>query len=593
MPTEITLDSDQRRAVRASARAVVVVAGAGTGKTEVVARRVERLLQSSPDEAFRVLALSYTVKAADELKARFHERLGDLHRRVDTDTIHGFALSLLRKFGTRIGLPTEPEILTRDEDRAEVLMSWLEEGRHPDPLTSFDELFARLDLARARCEPAPYLEEWREALDGAGALDFPSMLDRACELLEGSWAQRHLQRLYDHVIVDEAQNLTPAQYELIRRVIGEPGSDHLNVVIVGDERQSIVTFAGADPELISRFAKEYDAERIELHRNYRSAERIIQVGRSIAEALEQPTPPFGAEYAALGTIELAEAEDEPAEGRLVADWVSSLLEGGLDEAAVAPGESVRIQPEEIACLSRSGAALRYTREALNERSIENASASTEDDWVRSVAARLLVEIAAFHSAPDHRSTQRRMESILGNSESTWDDPQSVLVDSGRPELAQFFGSQDPMDLLEVANGIDIDDPDWSDDLQQLNDAMQLFVDRTDVADRTFGNFRQHIARCQRGDSLDPGVRLLTVHKAQGQEFRAVAVIACNEGQFPDFRAETEEELTSELRTFYVAVSRPTRMLLLTRALSRSTRFGSRRTASSKFLGYLPRSVLHA
>jgi len=97
-----------------------VVAAAGCGKTETVARRIERVLVGSADDPFRVLALSYTVRAADEMRDRFQLMLGDHSRRVDTETIHEFAWSLLRQYGTRIGLPVEPEVLTRDEDRVEL-----------------------------------------------------------------------------------------------------------------------------------------------------------------------------------------------------------------------------------------------------------------------------------------------------------------------------------------------------------------------------------------------------------------------------------------------------------------------------------------
>ena len=108
----VALSDDQLRAVQSDSSAVVVVAGAGSGKTEVLAHRVERLLMASQDEGYRILAVSYTVKAADELRDRLAARLGDAHRRVDADTIHGFAHGLLRQHGTRIGLPIEPEVIT-------------------------------------------------------------------------------------------------------------------------------------------------------------------------------------------------------------------------------------------------------------------------------------------------------------------------------------------------------------------------------------------------------------------------------------------------------------------------------------------------
>jgi ATP-dependent DNA helicase Rep len=135
----------------------------------------------------------------------------------------------------------------------------------------------------------------------------------------------------------------------------------------------------------------------------------------------------------------------------------------------------------------------------------------------------------------------------------------------------------------------IDDVDWLNDLAQLQAAWRDFADRSGTSGRTFGNFRQHIARLQRGDSLDPGVRLLTVHKSQGREFKAVVVIACNEGQFPDFRAKTSEAVAAELRTFYVATSRASRALLLTRARQRQTRSGPWATEPSRFLELVPLS----
>jgi len=587
MSQEITLDVEQRMAVDSSAPAVVVVAGAGSGKTEVVARRVERILRETPAEAFRILALSYTVRAAEELRSRFRERLGNAHRRVDTDTVHGFALSLIRQFGTRIGLPPEPEILTRDEDRAELLLSWLAESQYPEPGEPISEVLARLDTARARGEPTRLLAEWREALDARGALDFPAMLDKARDLLiESSWVERHVQRLYEHVIIDEAQNLTPAQYEFLRLVVGDPSGSHVSLMIVGDERQSIVTFAGADPRLISRLGRDYGAKRIELLRNYRSAEMIVRLGKTVATALELPSSFGDTDYAARGSVSLKEVADEVAESAAVSAWIRSLLSDGLDMSVLAPGEPPRIRPEDIAVLSRSGATLRLTRESLEEWGIESSFASTEDDWVRSTPGRMVVELSAFKGAPEHRSTQRRLESLLDLERWDWSRPEAAFAESEHSDLVVLLQASSPQELVEFASDIQSDEPDWPDDLVQIRDALDSFLAHTDVAARTFSNFRQHIVRCQRGDGLSSGVRLLTVHKAQGREFRAVAVVGCNDGQFPDFRARGEEERRSELRTFYVAVTRPTRALLLTRARTRRTQYGPRSTEPSPFLKFV-------
>jgi DNA helicase-2/ATP-dependent DNA helicase PcrA len=595
--TDFVLSSDQLRAVFAGAKNIAVVAGAGSGKTEIVARRIERLLRESEEDDeeddFRILAVTYTVKASDELRERLASRLGELHRRVDTDTIHGFALSLLRQHGTRIGLPQEPEILTRDADRVELLDSWLRESARSllnEPLA----VFSKLDLARAKCEDAPFMSDWREAMASNGALDYAAMLDRASELADIPWIRHYLKRLYQHVFVDEAQNLTPAQYELLTRMIGDPSSDHINAVLVGDERQSIIDFAGADRTLISKFTKQYHAERIELHTNYRSARRIIEVGCAVAEELDQPTAlPRGTDFPAKGSVEFRTCSDEQEEGNLIANWISDLLANGLDDDAVAPGETTTVQPEHIAVLARAAASLRNIRHILEAREIPNASASTEEEWVRSSAAKAFIEIVAYRSAPDHVTTRRRLAKLCGSDKISWNtigDALRASRDSNIAMLTSLESCERPSDMVSAVLNLSINDPDWSDDLDQLSDAWSTFIDRTNISEQTFGNFRQHMGRCQRGDSMSPGVRLLTVHKAQGREFKAVAIAACNEGQFPDFRATSNETLAGELRAFYVAVSRPSRSLLLSRSRERNTRYGPRKTDPSSFL-FIARKAL--
>lgn len=603
MPTapEIVLSPEQQRAVDSPDAAILVVASAGSGKTEVVARRVERLLRESDGESFRILALSYTLKAADELETRFRSRLGDLARRVDTNTVHGFAHSLLCQHGTRIGLPVEPEVLTRDEDRAELLARWLADEGHPVP-EDLTAVLRELDLARARLRSAPLLDEWEAALTASGALDYPSMLTRATELLGLASAQRQLARLYKHVIVDEAQNLTPAQYALLVTLVGGSSAGELgpSTMVVGDEKQSIVSFAGADPTLMSRYAEEFTATRVELRQNFRSAEAIVTVGTAVAAELGQAgngSPDTS--YAAPGLIEAHEAPDELSEGRFVAAWAVDLIESGIPEKALADGERSEVRPDEIAVLARSSASLQTCQAELLALGTQVAMASAPEDWLATTGGKVAFEVIALRSANSHRSTHWQLARLLGVDEADVQTPADLTrVLHDHPDarirlLAPLTHSDDPAGYIAALEGlepeVDSDDlwlPAWEADVSQILATWKAFLHRTSHSEQTWGGFRLFVSRQQRGDDLDPGVRLLTIHKAQGREYRAVALVGLNDGQIPDFRAKTADELQSELRAFYVAVSRPSRVLLVTRARSRQTRYGSRNTEPSPYWEYL-------
>ena len=587
--TNFCLTTKQEQAVASRARALTVVSGPGTGKTEVVARRIERILYQSPLEEFRVLALSYTVQVADGLEDRLAGRLGDLHRLVDAHTFYDFALRVVQHHGTLVGLPLVPKILSRDEDRCELLAAWLDRGgyRHPaDPV----ETFRRLDLDRAHGKETRHIEIWRRVLAEAGALDYQAMLERATEVLSLRGASRIYRGIYRHVVVDEAQNLTRSQYRLLTSLIGPPVGTHLPATLVGDERQSIVDFAGADDTLISAFEHRYSAERIELDTNFRSTQRINQITRRVASGLSIPSDTSRAHYEACGELQIAEFDSEADEGIGVASWIERQLDCGLPKEAVLPDEPTSVAPEQIAVLGRSATALIPTRDALDKLGIVHVSASTADAWVTSLPAQTVLGFIRFKNAPDHLSTRRHLARLCGkNPYEEWDDVSELFRQSPDPclaELARIGTVSTPQELVSELHQLDIRDPDWLDDIQQISDSLTSFVDQVPVGLRSFPQFKNHIDRCQRGNPLDPGVRLLTVHKSHGHEFKSVAVVACNEGQFPDFRANTPEDREAERRTFYVAVSKPSRSLLVTRARKRRTRNGTCHTNPSPFLDWV-------
>ena len=430
MSRTLKLSPEQLACVSSQANALVVVAGAGSGKTEVVARRLERLLNEDPAAESKVLAVTYTVKAADELRDRLQSRLGDLHRRASTDTIHGFALTCIRDLGPSMGMAAEPEILSRNEDRAAILEDWLGDAGIAPPQKVLDTL-VDIDLARARIGDAPYLADWREAMASRSALDFPAMLDTVVSMLDDDWVTSYLRRIYTHVIVDEAQNLTAVQYRLLSKLVGVPGSQVIPMTMVGDERQSIIGFAGADRRLIATFEAEYAAERIELKVNYRSAKLIVDLGSVVAGEMSAPSSAkYSEDDLASGNIEIAECSDEESEGEEVASWIAQLLSAGLPPDALAAGEDPSVRPEDTAVLARSAAALRPAAQALSRRGIAVASASGYDDWVATTAARVIVECVAYRSASTHATTRNRLSALLGVSTESWSDLKRSLRDSG-------------------------------------------------------------------------------------------------------------------------------------------------------------------
>ncbi|MET8315485.1 ATP-dependent helicase [Rhodococcus erythropolis] len=601
MPPKTTIDvilsAEQVSVVESNSRAILVVASAGSGKTEVVARRVQRLLEGAQATSGKILALSYTVQAADELRLRLHERAGGLTQFVDTETIHGFAHSLLRQHGTKLGLPIEPELLTRDEDRVELMNQWRgSQGLGPltDPLAAL----RKIDLLRAKLTAHQDVDDWESALESVSALDYPALLSAARRLMDLRSTRRQLERIYSHIIVDEAQNLTPAQYDLISSVIGKPNTDGgPSTMFVGDDKQSIISFAGADPDLLKLFADEYNAVTIRLNSNFRSAQKISNLATRVAKALGNTTSSHST-HAAQGIIEYHDGADERHEARIVADWVENLLTNGIQSQALASSESNSIRPEEIAVLGRSGTALRHIAPELTKREISFSIASGTNDWLESTAGKVALEIISLKSASEHQSTHWQLARLLNSSPNDVSTPSLLKKrllrdnDSTLRMLTPLTDSTTVSEFIDKLKEIPVPEETktqelsaWTADLDQILSCWHEFDQLTDRTALTWGNFRVYCSRQQRGET-GPGVRLLTIHKSQGQEFRAVALVGLNQGQLPDFRAKTPESEEAELRTFYVAVTRSRRVLLLTRPKSRMTRYGSRSSDPSEFLSYL-------
>lgn len=576
----IELSEEQQAARDCQDRFIVVVASAGSGKTEVVAQRVERLLAA--ESGFRVVAVSYTRRAAAELRDRFTQRLEEARRRVETDTLHGFAQGLLLQYGTWIGLPPEPIIVTDDADRVELLQDW-RAATGAIALNDPEGKLAHLDLARAQGQYDELADDWDAALAEAGALDYEAMLARAQDLLDVPAVAASVSRLFKHVIVDEAQNLTSSQYEFLKRLVATAGNGS-HMMLVGDDKQSIVGFAGASPRYLKDFIKTFGATVFRLTQNFRSAARIASLGERIANDLGDPQTPTQ-QYAAPGVIHVIEAPDERSEADGVLAWVSALIADGLPAAALASGEESAVRPEDIAILGRTAASVRQCRAALERAGHQVAAATHPDDWLSSDMARAAWLLATFR--PTSPVSQRRLSRELGVDGSSRESLRDSLTGPSADFLRPFVGPLLPSDFAARVVGLGVGTDEFAArDVTEILAVWERFCDLVPTTDRTWPQFELFVARWQRGDDQTLGVRVHTVHKAQGREFKAVALVGLNDGQFPDFRARTEDDLEAEKRAFYVAVTRASRALLLARPRTIHTRNGQWARPASRFLAFV-------
>ena len=237
MAYDFPLTAEQQTVVLSDSPALVAAASAGTGKTEVLARRVERFVGDPTNGYAQVLVVTYTTRAANEFKSRLRGRIGGSMHRITAETVHAFSQSILSIHGSHIGLPLDFQVITNDADRAELLAGYDSSWRSDD----CPELFRVLDLARAKGRCHPRLKSWRDALDDKGAVDYSEMIAKATEVLRIPAIVRTLRNVYGLVIVDEAQNLTEQQYELITALVGqqpETGQPIVSTTLLGDPNQS-------------------------------------------------------------------------------------------------------------------------------------------------------------------------------------------------------------------------------------------------------------------------------------------------------------------------------------------------------------------
>lgn len=602
-----SLTPDQKRAISAQGREVLVIAPAGSGKTEVLIQRVISILQQSSGESFRLLVVTLTENAAKQLKKRISQIIADELWRVDANTIHSFALDWLRRYGREVGVRHDVIELGDDLDRVTVLAEYLRSIGLNDQLgddlsSTLEPLLKDIDMYRInRYEGGTEdclgisLKELADAYDASlrerGVIDFPGMLISLCRLIdEDKWVLDFFRTLYHEILVDEGQDLTAIQSRLLRNLAG----DSLNLFVVADDKQSIKGYAGGDFKYAKYLVPLASKRPIRLRHNFRSATKIFRTSQAILRPiggsdLDVMTPP----NTPPGRVRLIPVESPELEANLVVSWACQLMKEGLCSDIFVEGEDSSVSAEDIAIIGRTRWSFDPIIEALSLHELEYVVQTDTKIFLSDPQARLFIDCLAFginqKDFPAARRALDELYELTGLDDLT--DPLTALDNLNLESLRHLAdlvrrGLEGVHSLeLVMKEIVDIGESQgWRESALTLSQAWEGYMSFRTLQDRSLGGYLKHLEKVQRTRPTDPGVRLLTIDRAKGLEFKAVAIVGARDGMIPHYHSKSTKDRDEERRRLYVAMTRASRELLISWPTTTVDQYGrTHRQQPSRFL----------
>lgn len=603
MPIDLTaLNDNQRQAVAWNDGPMLVLASPGSGKTRVLATRVARLIEEHADAS--ILALTFTNKAAAEMRERVDKLLGRRADRAHLSTFHSYATDLLRQHGAHVGVTPDFQLLPMDEDRLALLEPVaveLENDGHDLPsdrhslLRLIDHLFRESFEGGAQAPGlvttpawlAPLFNSYCAALLAANRQDFGSLLHLACRLLREKTGVARVVRIgWSHVCVDEFQDTNKAQYELLKLLVPPRRP---NLFVVGDDDQIIYQWNGASPERLQTLRNEYDLEVVQLPENYRCPSEIIELANNLIPHNKQRSPnkkPLQAHKSPSssdGIIRYQEHNSPNDEATFVANDIKR-------RGADAP---------ECVVLARTTKLLVGVAQALQTVGLSPYLAKSKNDFETPPVRVVLLAIRLANARHD-REVLRRLcvawEKLTGNlveveavvASATlvggdflraWADaaaacqPESDLLTKLRVSLVERLDFPGIVDWF-----VDEGWNSWRDDFgDALEDEIGIWKElhanhlrEYTAANITLHGYLQSMDLVAKVAPPAPGaIRCLTVHASKGLEFKHVYLIGMAQEVLPSFQAlkkgPASRELEEERRNCFVAITRAQESLTLTRA----------------------------
>ena len=639
------LNAPQREAVVHGEGPLLVLAGAGSGKTRVLTHRVAFLVRTGQVRPGEILAITFTNKAAQEMRERVGLLLGHSTRAMWVMTFHAACVRILRGEAPRLGYTRQFTIYDTADSKRLVKRCLDDLDIDAKRFTPAAVLHQISDAKNKLRDAAAYrqltgsyfeqtvadvYERYEQQLHRMNAMDFDDLLGRVVNVLElFPEVRARYQATFRHVLVDEYQDTNHAQYRLLQLLAGEADGPR-NLMVVGDDGQSVYGFRGADIRNILDFQDDFpDAVTVKLEQNYRSTQRILSGANAvIAHNRGQIPKTLWTDQGDGDLIVVRELEDEHAEGRYVVGEIERLVEEGVSRA-------------EIAIFYRTNAQSRVLEDTLVRREIAyqviGGTKFYERAEIKDAVAYLTIlgngqDVVSFTrvaNSPRRGIGQTSLSRVINHAQtvgiSVWEaaeDPAAVpgLGTAGVKAIGRFMDTMNGLrarmqsgvpvgDLLEAvlheSGYLDaleaertIEAQGRTENLQELVEVAREFDHATaedpDLED-TVDVFLQQISLVADADTRqdDSGmVTLMTLHNAKGLEYPIVFLIGCEEGVFPHSRSIDEGSLEEERRLMYVGITRAMRSLTLTHARRRAVFGGApHHGLPSRFLAELPPEVV--
>ncbi len=645
------LNEPQREAVLHKDGPIIIIAGAGSGKTKVLTTRIAHLMGAHNVDAFNILALTFTNKAAKEMKERVEKVLGNSEaRNLYIGTFHSVFARILRTEANKLGYPNNFTIYDTDDAKS-VLKTVINELELDPAYYKPNVVYNRISSAKnGLIGPAEYINDSTIQQEDAranrpmigqiyaayanrcfknGAMDFDDLLFKMYLLLKNhADALSKYQRKFKYIMVDEYQDTNTSQYEIMKLL----GAMHENICVVGDDAQSIYSFRGATIENILQFERDYDDVKVvKLEQNYRSTKSILSVANEIIGNNKNQIPKkLWTDNTSGDKIKLVRTATDNEEGKYVADTIQE--------------EKLRNHyfNKEFAILYRTNAQSRAYEESLRRMNITYKIYGGLSFYQRKEVKDLIAYLRLVVNPQDEEalkriinyptrgigktSMDRAVLSANENNITLWEVLinaasfgykagtleainnfvlmirmfQSELLKKNAYDLAIIVGKSSGV-VKELFNDKTTEGLARYENTQELLNSIKEFTETPmneedgEVGDKSLGSYLQQITLLTDTDNDKEdadSVKLMTIHAAKGLEFSCVFVGGLEETLFPNAMSiNTREELEEERRLFYVAITRAKKKLWLTYSNARY-RFGQlQQNEPSRFIDEMPEDFI--